>query len=209
MHAANYEQRFAQHVATFSRRRSELQLVLQVYAARGIDAANTSLSELVAKVTDMGGNIDLIVAMLRKFDSPREKDCLRFIKDNGGLQNCVSKNELLSTLIDKFPDAFESMTTDGDGFTKPLSREEGLKKARETLNHEMSEDLKKSLQQNQSRFEKLLELQTKQLTDYVQHIQNINTDRIINHTTMLHNATLHLANFQDPVSFNINSCFAS
>lgn len=215
MKAKQYEQRFAKHVATFSRRRSELQLAMQVYAVRGIDAANTAIVELDAKLADMRVNMrdnhDHIVAMLSKFDSPRERDFQNFVQEHGGFKACIDQDDLLTTLIGKFPDASEY--TDGASFRKPSSREEELKNARGTLIREFYEDLEDSLKQNQSRFEQLLKLQNKQMkqmSDQIKHIQknqNINTDKIINHTTMLHNAALHLANFQDPVSLNTNPSY--
>ncbi len=54
----------------------------------------------------MGENIDVMVAMLRKLDSPREKDCLKFVKENGGfkLKTCMEQDDLLATLLRKYPD---------------------------------------------------------------------------------------------------------
>lgn len=214
MKATQYEQHFAEHISTFSRRRSELQLAMQAYATRGIDAANIAITGLDAKVTDMGENIGLIVAMLRKLDLPREKDCQKFVEENGGFEACINTKNSFATFLAKFPEVLEVADIEGGKSWAPLGSGNASEKVHAVLSRALVEDLQKTLAENQQRFLQQLNVHNtnlKQISDKIQQhsdTQNMKTNKILGHTTMLYNIIMKtfvpgMVQLKDPVSTTI------
>ena len=159
INAKSYQTLFAEHVDTFARRRSELQSTITSYIAAGIDAANIAITEVNHKVIAMDGKLDVIVKMFRKLDTPREREVLTFIEENGGAKRCVERDELLTKFLAK---AGEYSTTG------KMLKGKDLMEIRDMLKAEVKEnckDLKDVLRDNLARFEKLLNVQNNNLRD--------------------------------------------
>lgn len=146
--AKNFEQRFKTHVENFARRRSELQSTITVYIAGGIDQANVTITAVSAKLDYF------FHALLRKLDTPQEKEAFRFLEQNSGVENCISKDDLLDRLLSMTGDVLpDSENKDA------LKTEERIHKSRKILTDEAHQNFEESLKQNTLRFERLLTIQ--------------------------------------------------
>ncbi|KAF8912079.1 hypothetical protein CPB84DRAFT_751308 [Gymnopilus junonius] len=156
INAKIYEHRFAGHIDAFVQRRSELQSMITSYTSAGVDFANMSLIAVGHKLSAMDSKLDTI---FRALDTPREKDALKFIEDNGGAEKCIIKEELLQRLLVRVGEVSQTAKNTA------IQREE-LTELRQTLIVELSDNVEQALAKNQARFEKLLA------------VQNINLERI-------------------------------
>ncbi|KIM34875.1 hypothetical protein M413DRAFT_450024 [Hebeloma cylindrosporum] len=157
INAKSYQSLFAEHVETFARRRSELQSTITSYIAAGIDAANIAITEVKDKVTTMDVKLDAIIRMFKKLDTPREREVLTFIEENGGATRCVEKDELLTKFLAKAGE---------NSATGKIMRGQELMEMRDMLRAEVKEnymDLKEVLRDNLARFERLLNVQNNNL----------------------------------------------
>ncbi|KAF9544345.1 hypothetical protein CPC08DRAFT_770067 [Agrocybe pediades] len=62
--ARGYERRFADHIETFVRHRSELQNTITAYIAAGTDAANIAISDVAQKVDNMDVKLENFIQKL-------------------------------------------------------------------------------------------------------------------------------------------------
>ncbi|KAF4609988.1 hypothetical protein D9613_010358 [Agrocybe pediades] len=151
--AKAYERRFADHIETFVRHRSELQNTITAYIAAGTDAANIAISDVAQKVDNMDVKLEnFIQKLFRKLDTAREVELQSFI-ELYGVKECLSKDELLAKLLTR---AGESLDNDKRG----LGKRELLVEFRKELNKELREDLDEVLAHNLGRFERLLNVQS-------------------------------------------------
>lgn len=105
----------------------------------------------------MDDKLDSIAsAIFRRLDTPSERDVLTYIDAHNGPKNCVARDELLVPLLWKTGEA-----TPGLGNLNTLP--ETLTELRDSLLMELNEDLKETLSENQTRFEKLLNVQNNNL----------------------------------------------
>lgn len=183
INAKGYERRFADHVKTFSRRRSELQITITSYIAAATDATNIAIEEVSLKIDGVGNKIDDTLALFRKMDTARERECFAFMDSNGGPQTCIATDDLLAKLL--------SISADSSDPEEPKS----LVDSRKSLTRELSEDLQDVLEKNQKRFEVLLNVQANnlkrisdQLEEQGQNMQDssVRLDRIMNTTIRIY-----------------------
>ena len=99
--AAEYQDRFAKHIALFSQRRSELQMILSAYAASKIEEVSNAISKLEDKLNNLNEKLDSITSMLKEFTTHQETDILQFIEENGGTSTCISNDTLFFQLLAK------------------------------------------------------------------------------------------------------------
>ncbi|KAF8970857.1 hypothetical protein BDZ97DRAFT_1407102 [Flammula alnicola] len=125
----------------------------------------------------MDNKLDKIFHLFRNLDTPREREVHNFIEQNGGVEQCVIKDELLIKLLSQTGDFSTS------GKTGVVKGQE-LVEIRESLRAELSEDLDEVLARNLSRFEKLLKVQNNNLKSILDHIEHQGYE-ILNHTTKL------------------------
>ncbi|PPQ91056.1 hypothetical protein CVT25_013909, partial [Psilocybe cyanescens] len=164
--AKGYEKKFATHIETFLRRRSELQSIISEYVAVGISSAGIALAEIGKKVDIADDKLDRITAVLfRNLDTPREKDVFRFMQQHGGPEKCVSDLDLLPKLISK---AGQSPKT---GKAVVSNRAE-LEDLRKELSEALNEDLDKVLGKHFLRFEKVLQVQSNNIKRMASHLEN-------------------------------------
>ncbi|KAF5325410.1 hypothetical protein D9619_010003 [Psilocybe cf. subviscida] len=153
--AKNFEQRFKMHVENFATRRSELQSTIAVYIAGGVDQANLTITEVSKKLDDMDSKLDyFFYSFLRKLDTPQEREAFRFFDQNNGVDNCISKDDLLARLLTMTGDVL----SDSDS-KAGLKTDERIKKSRKVLTDEVHQNFEESLKQNTLRFERLLTIQ--------------------------------------------------
>lgn len=140
-----YERRFAEHVETFTQRRSELQTIITAYISTAIDAANIAIGQVGQKVEVMDKKIDSLLTVFHRLDTPSERELLKIIEENG-VEKCITTDDLLKLLL-----------------TKSGQPADSLADTRKALRAELVEDFDKVLSQNLSRFEKLLVIQNNNL----------------------------------------------
>ncbi|KAF5318871.1 hypothetical protein D9619_010941 [Psilocybe cf. subviscida] len=171
-----YERRFAEHVETFTQRRSELQTTITAYISAGIDAANTVIGQVGQTVEVMDTKIDLLLAVFQRLDTPSERELLKIIEENGA-ENCINKDDLLKVLLTKSGQSVNSLVD-----------------ARKALRAELIEDFDKVLSQNLGHFEKLLVVQNDNLEHLSSQIeeqglgiydQNLKIDKLLNHSILI------------------------
>ncbi|KAF9544348.1 hypothetical protein CPC08DRAFT_730296 [Agrocybe pediades] len=151
--AKTYKRRFADHIETFVRHRSELQNTITAYIAAGTDSANIAISDVARKVDNMDAKLDVFIQPLfRKLDKPIEGELQSFIQ-HYGVTKCLSKDELLTQLLTR---AGESL----DNNKRGLGKRELLIEIRKELNKELGQNLDEVFSQNLSRFERLLNMQS-------------------------------------------------
>lgn len=114
--AWDFEARFKLHVVTFARRRAELQTSITAYIAGGVDHANISIATISTKMDDLGLRLEVIFEkLMRRLDTPLERETQEFLSTNGGIKTCVAKDDLLVRLLALTGDVIpESEGGDGD-----------------------------------------------------------------------------------------------
>ncbi|KAF5325408.1 hypothetical protein D9619_010005 [Psilocybe cf. subviscida] len=153
--AKNFEQRFKTHVGNFATRRSELQNTITVYIAGGVDQANLTITEVSKKLDAVDSKLDYFFhAFLRKLDTPQEKEAFRFFDQNNGVENCISKDDLLARLLTMTGDVLPDSENKAE-----LKADERIKKSRKVLSDEAHQNFEESLKQNTLRFDRLLTIQ--------------------------------------------------
>ncbi|KAF6748146.1 hypothetical protein DFP72DRAFT_1174531 [Ephemerocybe angulata] len=162
IHANFFEQRLAGHIATFAERRSELELLLASYTAGRVHETAAIASRLEYKV-------DNLVHLLHRLDTPREKEASRFVEYNGGIAQCIDREDLLVELMDKTGDPVEGLDA---------ASGEDLKSLRTQLMKEMREDINEILTKNLENFDAMLRIQNNNL-EHMSHLMENQTSQIM------------------------------
>lgn len=191
--AWNFEARFKAHVETFAMRRSELQTAITAYIAGGVDHANLTLTMVSTKMDALDSKLDVVFeALLRKLDTPSERATQEFLDANGGIKNCVAKDDLLVRLLVLAGDAMPESEKEGEG-------EDKVTKSRRILQEELQKDFNESLKQNTLRFEKLLAVQSNNHDRLIAHLEKQDgfqkvavskLDKLVSRTTLLLRCTI-------------------
>ncbi|KAG6828456.1 hypothetical protein H0H92_007865 [Tricholoma furcatifolium] len=167
--ASIWESRLAEFVTTFIGHRHSLELALHVHISHN-DVANEELESQGGRLQAMDKKLDMLL-LFRKLDTPRERDIQKFIDAHGGAKACISDERLLEELVLK----------SGESISRLSGRETGrrlndLSDFRKRLLRELQEDIDEAFSRNMAHFEKKLDMQSKQLGDFIQD----ETDLIIN-----------------------------
>ncbi|KDR82349.1 hypothetical protein GALMADRAFT_817903 [Galerina marginata CBS 339.88] len=180
VNASKYERRFADHIQKFSLRRSELQSLLSAFTAAGIDAANVAIVEVGQKLDSVDHKLETVMGLFRKLDTPREQDVVKFLKDHGGAEECVSKDDLLIGLLAKAGQSPEARKAGG-------SEKEAFISLRKELDAELKENLDEVLASSLSRFEKLLIVQSNNVEHQGHLLQehNMKLDKLISTSILI------------------------
>lgn len=126
-----------------------------MYTAGGVDQANVVIRAVSTKLDAVDAKLDYFFhAFLRQLDTPQEKEAFRFFEQNNGVENCISKDDLLGRLLTMTGDVLP----DSENKTE-LKADERIKKSRKVLTDEVHLDFEESLKQNTLRFERLLTIQ--------------------------------------------------
>lgn len=153
----NYEHKLASYAALFDGRKEELKFALSVHTALGVDSANEKLDKQAVQLDSIEKNMMMI---FRQLDTPREKEVMQFVQDNGGAKACVDKDDLLKQLVAKSGESMSSVSARGNA-----NKGEELASARKSLLKEIAEDLDQALNRNLELFEGKLSIQGQQISE--------------------------------------------
>lgn len=128
-----------------------------MHTARAVDAANEKLDEQSKRLGGMEGKIDQVLELFKKLDTPREKDVLKFLEENGGAKAVIEKDDLLTKLVAKGGETLSSVAGSGRESRNELSD------ARKVLSKELDESVDAVFKKNLAIFERKLEMQANQL----------------------------------------------
>lgn len=156
-----YEGRLAAFGELFASNKADLESVLTVHTALGVDSANQKLDGQKDQLQRIESKLDMML-VFRRLDTPREKDVQKFIEDNGGAKSCIDKDDLLTELVSK---SGESVSL-SDGAPGRRGRDD-IALTRKKLNKELTEDVDELLKKNLQLFERKLDIQEKRLSDTI------------------------------------------
>ncbi|PPQ88388.1 hypothetical protein CVT25_011267 [Psilocybe cyanescens] len=176
VHAKGYEQKFAEHIANFIQRRSELQIVLTAYIAGSVDVANIAIGDIAKKMEGIDSKLEMILTRLfPKLSTTREGELYDLVDRYGGFEEFLKRDDLLTELYAKSTGG-PTTSADGGGSgqatgrqmvsdTSPRQREINIKEFKKDLRNEIGQDLSDILTTNLERFEKLLTVQNNNNTE--------------------------------------------
>ncbi|KAJ3526594.1 hypothetical protein NMY22_g10101 [Coprinellus aureogranulatus] len=166
LHAQFFEQRLAQHIATFAERRSELELLFTSYTAGQVQETTAIASRIEYKV-------DNLITLLHRFDSFREKEAAKFVESNGGIERCIYEKALFTELMSKTGD-----TVREEGDTGQKGEDDPTVTFMKQLQKELREDVEEALNKNMANFEAMLRIQNNNL-QHMSHLMENQTSQIM------------------------------
>ncbi|KAF8529736.1 hypothetical protein BU17DRAFT_79834 [Hysterangium stoloniferum] len=162
-----WENRFLEYLSLFVRRRQEFEFALTIHTARGVDAANETLS-------DVNARLDLMMQMLKQLVSPEEEEMARLVEKRGGVeavQNNKKALEELNKLAQKNTASLDLISTG----PQKTSNENDMEELLEDLRTNPDEAMEK----NEKVFERKFEIQQRQITEQLTRTVRREGDRII------------------------------
>lgn len=173
IHAHFFESRLAQHIANFADRRSELQLLLQGYTTGQVHETNEISHRLEFKLDHVEKAVVTIASYLRKLDTPREREVMKFAESHGGLAKCITDGSLLPELLEK---SGEGAGSDGSGPGKGSGdcgdRGNSLNTWREELLKELNQNMDEVMQKHLGSFEAVLRIHENNMKQYGHLMEN-------------------------------------
>lgn len=137
----------------------QLNKALTVHIALGVDAANVKLDSHSVQLESIEGKLDMLASVFRRLDTPREREVMDFIDENGGPKVVVERNDLVEKLVKKSGETIAKVAD------KNLTSKSDIDSVREKLKKELSEDLDSVLRRNFSLFDRKLEIQSRNIAD--------------------------------------------
>ncbi|KAF9546118.1 hypothetical protein CPC08DRAFT_675601 [Agrocybe pediades] len=179
--ALAFEKKLGHWMAVFETHTRKLETALAIHTAIGVVTANIKLDDVGERLKSME---EKWTQLLRKLDTPREREIIVFLDTHGGPRACLQNREHFEQLVAKSGETYASIA-DSSG-TVVRGSLELPDMVRQALIKELSEDIEKILAKNFVAFEKKLEMQEERLnaaiaTGMEQVIQTINSgahDRI-------------------------------
>jgi hypothetical protein len=179
-----WEGKLVAFVGTFTKRRSEFEFALSIHTALGVDAANKTLSAVDQTTQEMNAKMDMMMKMFTQLASPEHKQmarCVRvvntlqllmvshrMIEQRGG-DACVEDDDALRELSD-----FEEKS----GGTREIASK-GPKLDLDDLKESLHTDPDAAMEKNMAKFNRKLEVQTRQIIDEVNRAIQREGDRVI------------------------------
>ncbi|KAF9447894.1 hypothetical protein P691DRAFT_705890 [Macrolepiota fuliginosa MF-IS2] len=154
-----YEGRLADYAAKFMDYRDQLDKDLTVHIALGVDAANEKLDTQSIKLQTIEEKLDLLSNVFRKLDTPREREVLEFIEQNGGPKTVIERNDLVQNLVKKSGETVASLAD------KSLTSKSDVDSVKEKLKKELAEDVDVLFKRNYTLFDRKLEIQSRNIAD--------------------------------------------
>ncbi|KAK0187865.1 hypothetical protein F5146DRAFT_731520 [Armillaria mellea] len=187
MKSTHHQGVFSEHVAILVKDREDLDKTLQIHIGVGVDSANAKLDNQEAMLNSIDRKIENLSEkmekLFRQLETSRERDVQMFIKDKGGVQNCIEHEDLLAQLIQKSGKGYDDIL--GPQFASNKSLSDTREKARKELRREWQEDVEKAFGKNMKNFEKKLELQGRELRRQGQQLQDIDEAMRMGHAQIL------------------------
>ncbi|KIK51740.1 hypothetical protein GYMLUDRAFT_181097, partial [Collybiopsis luxurians FD-317 M1] len=154
-----YEGRLAGYGDKFTKHREELRFALDIHTAMGVDMANSKLDYLSLQTESLQITM---VEILRKLDTPREKEGKEFIEKQGGARACLQDDQLVQELIEISGEGIAAINARRTG-----DDEKDLEAARKKLMQDFSENLDEAFKKNLTLFERKLDMQSKQMQNFI------------------------------------------
>jgi len=160
----SYEKRLMEYIVTFKEHRKNLELAFSAHASIGVDVANRKLNAQTHQLQNIEDRLEELTTLFRKLDTPREKDLLRFLEENGGIKVCIANDELLDILISKSGESSSKISG------RDLSRKSAsdIPAIRKKLFKELAEDIDDILNKNLALYERKLDMQSKQISETIE-----------------------------------------
>jgi hypothetical protein len=146
------------------------------------------------KLDSIEEKLDMLY-LLKRLETPRERDIDKFIKEKGGPHICIQNDQLLTELIEMSGEGISAITSQRSG--DPAKDMASVKWA---LSRELSENLDAALAKNLVFFERKLEAQGKQMKVYFESSLRQEGEHII--STLMAGAYERIV---DPVSVSFRS----
>ncbi|KAJ3573154.1 hypothetical protein NP233_g2616 [Leucocoprinus birnbaumii] len=154
-----YEARLQTFGNKFIEYKDQLDKALTVHIALVVEVVNNKLDDNTSLLRSLSDKVDnALTTIFRKLDTPREKEVMDFILENGGPDVITKRGDLVRRLVDK---SGETLTSLADK-ARPSGKSE-LDSVRDKLQKEVAEDLDVLFQQNFELFNRKLELQNQNI----------------------------------------------
>ncbi|KIK51733.1 hypothetical protein GYMLUDRAFT_120582, partial [Collybiopsis luxurians FD-317 M1] len=154
-----YEGRLAGYGDKFVQHRKELRDALSIHTALGVDRANDQLEYLSLRTESLQVTM---IEILKKLDTPREKEGKEFIENQGGPRACLKEDQLVQELIHISGEGIAAINARRTG-----DEEKDLEAARKKLMQDFSENLDEAFKKNLTMFERKLDMQSKQMQNFI------------------------------------------
>jgi len=146
-----YERRLARYADRFAYHRQNLEFEMNKHAALGIDDANKKIDNITSHLDDM-------LTLMKRLQTPREREIENFIREKGGPHKCIRNDQLFTELVEMSGEGLSAITTSRSG-----DPEKDLNSAKWALLRELEENLDAALAKNLMLFERKLDAQGKQM----------------------------------------------
>ncbi|KAF9553901.1 hypothetical protein CPC08DRAFT_767164 [Agrocybe pediades] len=179
--AKGFEEKLVHWITVFENHRRKLETALAFHTSIGVDIANKKLDDVGER---LGSTEEKMTQLLRKLDTPREREIIVFLDTHGGPRACLQNADLFEQLVVKSGETYASIAGSGDTVVRGSPELPNM--VRRALIKELSEDIEKTFARNFVAFEKKLVMQEEKLSAAIaaetkQIIQTINSgahDRI-------------------------------
>ncbi|KAF9557975.1 hypothetical protein CPC08DRAFT_710010 [Agrocybe pediades] len=179
--AKGFEEKLVHWITVFENHRRKLETALAFHTSIGVDIANKKLDDVGER---LGSIEEKMTQLLRRLDTPREREIIMFLDTHGGPRACLQNADLFEQLVARSGETYASIAGSGDTIVRGSPELPNM--VRRALIKELSEDIEKTFARNLVAFEKKLEMQDERLsaaiaTETEQIIQTINSgahDRI-------------------------------
>ncbi|KAF8516788.1 hypothetical protein JB92DRAFT_2909192 [Gautieria morchelliformis] len=177
-----WEGKLLDFVGRFTKRRSEFEFALAIHTARGVDAANQTLSDLDKTTQEMNAKVDAMMKIFERFVLPEQKEMALLIEKKGGAKACQESDKILQELSQaekkKNEAAFDAGAVGSHGRlkTRPANDLDELKE-------DLHTDPDEAMEKNMTAFSRKFEIQKRQITEELSKVMRREGDRIISAIT--------------------------
>ncbi|KAJ3559296.1 hypothetical protein NP233_g11301 [Leucocoprinus birnbaumii] len=138
-----YEQRLADFITTFTKKRSDLNEALTHFTAHKVN-------DIALEVKDMK---DMLEKLFRKLDTPREEDALGFINESGGPEFLTAQEDLVRMLVKKTGESIRNIIAEEVSGQTDIAT--------------VADAFKKELKEDSSAFEEKVKIQTQNMAESI------------------------------------------
>ncbi|KAF8516802.1 hypothetical protein JB92DRAFT_2909317 [Gautieria morchelliformis] len=175
-----WESKLLDFVGRFTKRRSEFEFALTIHTARGVDAANQTLSNLDKTTQEMNAKVDAMMKIFERFVLPEQKDMALLIEKKGGAKACQENDNILQELSQvekKKNEAFDTGTVGSQRLKTRLAND------LDELKEDLHTDPDEAMEKNMIAFSRKFEIQKCQITEELSKVMRREGDRIISAIT--------------------------
>lgn len=176
-----WECKLLDFVGRFTKRRSEFEFALTIHTARGVDAANQTLSDVKKTTDEVNVKMDMMMKMFERFVLPEQKEMALLIQKKGGEKACQGSDKILQELNE-----FEKKTLSSSATAAAavhMGRRTAVSSDFDELKADLHAEPDEAMAKNMSTFSRKFEIQKRQITEEVSKAMRREGDRIINAVT--------------------------